>query len=78
MGPGVLHEGGGRVQSAKMFFVAHDGFQVNFTEDGRVWSWEGSPILLDNSFEKVKLTLPEQKFQNCRTHPLKKSLSLVF
>ena len=27
--------------------------QVRFTDDGRVESWQGMPILLDNSFEKV-------------------------
>ena len=27
--------------------------KVRFTEDGQVESWQGMPILLDNSFEKV-------------------------
>ena len=29
--------------------------QVNFTEDGQVESWQGMPILLDHTFEKVIL-----------------------
>ena len=29
--------------------------KVRFTEDGQVESWQGMPILLDNSFEKASL-----------------------
>ena len=27
--------------------------QVNFDDDGKVESWQGMPILLDNTYEKV-------------------------
>ena len=29
--------------------------KVRFTDDGQVESWQGLPILLDNSFEKASL-----------------------
>ena len=37
--------------------------KVRFTEDGQVESWQGMPILLDSTFEKV--TLFKSDFVHC-------------
>ena len=38
---------------------------MRFTEDGQVESWQGMPILLDNTFEKVALFKLDSIFLHC-------------
>ena len=38
---------------------------MRFTEDGQVESWQGMPILLDNTFEKVTLFKSDLIFVYC-------------